>query len=200
MYLLDSGFTVVPLIFFMLLLIVVPVCLDYITWSCTRVTAWARQLALSYVLVGLLSDNPGFSYPDPEVWTVMALLYLIRVAQRKRGLAVACPDPLSSGLPLIASRDYYLTTRENVPVFYIVHPAFVLLSDLLFFRYYIMLCDNYVLVLLSLYCILPLCFCSLILAVLMLSVYTWGYFRPVYIRRSNAVSYTHLTLPTIYSV
>jgi len=50
------------------------VCLNHITWSCTRVTAWARQLVLSYVLVGLLSDNPGSSCPDPKVWIVVALL------------------------------------------------------------------------------------------------------------------------------
>ena len=32
----------------------VPVCLSHLTWSCTRVTAWARQLALSYVLAGCI--------------------------------------------------------------------------------------------------------------------------------------------------
>jgi len=52
----------------------VPVCLNHITWSCTRVIAWARQPALSYVLVGWLSNNSGSSCPDPRVWTVMALL------------------------------------------------------------------------------------------------------------------------------
>ena len=94
----------------------------------------------------------------------MALLYLIRVAQRKRGLAVACPDLLSSSLPLIGSRDSHLATREYFPVIHIVHLAFVLLGDLIFLRYYIMLCDNYVLVSLLLERILPLCFRTLILA------------------------------------
>ena len=85
-------------------------------------------------------------------------------AQQKRGLAVACPDPLCSGLPLIGSGDSHLATREYFPVFYIANPAFALLGDLVFLRYCIMLCDNCVLVLLLLGCILPLCFHTLILA------------------------------------
>ena len=107
------------------------------------------------------SDNPGFSCPDSRVCTV-ALLYLIRVAQQKRGLAVAYPDTPSS-LSLIGSRDSHLATREYFPVFQIVYPAFVVRSDHIFLRYYIMPCDNYVLVLLLLECILPLCFHTLIL-------------------------------------
>ena len=118
-------------------------------------------MALSYVLAGV-ANNPGSSCPDPEVWTV-ALLYLIRVAQQKRGLAVAYLDPPSSSLSLIGSRDSHLATREYFPVFHIVHPAFVLLSDHIFLRYYIMPCDNCVLVLLLLECISPLCFRTLIL-------------------------------------
>ena len=86
-----------------------------------------------------------------------ALLYLIRVAQRERGLAVACPDSLSSTLFLIGSRDSHITTREYFLIFHSVHPAFELHGDLIFLRYYIMLCDNCVLVL------LPLCFRTLIL-------------------------------------
>ena len=85
-------------------------------------------------------------------------------AQRKRGLTVACPDPLSYCLPLIDSRDSHLATREYFFVFYIVHSAFALLGDLIFLGYYIMLCDNCVLVLLLLECILPLYFHTLILA------------------------------------
>ena len=79
-------------------------------------------------------------------------------------LAVAYLDPPSSRLPLIGSRDSHLATREYFPVFHIVHLAFVLLSDHIFFRYYIMSCDNCVLVLLLLDCVLPLCFRTLILA------------------------------------
>ena len=82
------------------------------------------------------SDNPEFLCPDPGVWIVVALLYLIRVAQRERGLAVACPDPLSSSILMIGSRDFHLATREYFPVFHIVYPAFVFLSDLIFLRYY----------------------------------------------------------------
>jgi len=53
MYLLDFRFTVIPLIFF-ILLVIAPACLNHITWSCTRVTAWyARHLVLSYVIVEL---------------------------------------------------------------------------------------------------------------------------------------------------
>ena len=44
----------------------------------------------------------------------------------------------------------------------------MLLGDLIFLEYCIMLCDNCILVLLLLKCILPLCFRSLILA--------WGIF------------------------
>ena len=84
--------------------------------------------------------------------------------QRNRGLKVVCPDSLSSSLPLIDLRDSHLDTREYFPVFYIVHPDFVLLGDLIFLRYCILSCDNCVLVLLLLECILPLCFCTLILA------------------------------------
>ena len=68
-------------------------------------------------------------------------------AQRKRGLAVACPDPLSSSLPLFGSRYSHLSTREYFHVFYIVHPDFALLCDLIFLRYCILSCDNCVLVL-----------------------------------------------------
>ena len=144
--------------------LLVPACLSHITWSCTRVTAWAHQLALLYVLAGLLSDNPASSCPDPGVWIVVTLLYLIRVAQRKRGLAVAGSDPFSSSLPLIGSRDSHFANREYFPVFHIVHPAYALLGYIIFLIYYIMLCDNCVLVLLLLECILLLYFRTLILA------------------------------------
>jgi len=124
---------------------------------------YTRHLALSYVLAGV-ANNPGSSCPDPRDWTVAALLYLISVAQRERGLTVAYLDPPSSSLSLIGSRDSHLATREYFPVFHIVHPAFVLLSDHIFLGYYIMPCDNCVLVLLLLDCLLPLYFRTLILA------------------------------------
>jgi len=93
-----------------------------------------------------------------------ALAVADKSAQRMRGLAVACPDPLSSSLLMIGSRDSHLATREYFPIVHIVHPVFVLLSDLIFLRYCIMLYDNCVLVLLLLECISPLCFRTLILA------------------------------------
>ena len=65
--------------------------------------------------------------------------------------------------PMIGSRDSHLATLEYFPVFHIVHLSFVLLSDLIFLRYYIMPYDNCILVLLLLECILPLCFRTLIL-------------------------------------
>ena len=37
-------------------------------WSYTYVIACACYLVSFYVLAGLLSDNPGLAYPDPEVW------------------------------------------------------------------------------------------------------------------------------------
>ena len=159
MYLLDLGFTVI----FLILLVISYTCMPgphhLIMYTCA---CYARHLALSYVLAGV-ANNPGFSCSDPGVWTV-ALLYLIRVAQRKRGLAVAYLDPPSSSLSLIGSRDSHLATREYFPVFHIVHHAIALLGDLIFLRYYIMLCDNCVLVLLLLECTLSLCFRTLILA------------------------------------
>ena len=84
-------------------------------------------------------------------------------AQRKCGLAIACPDPPSSSLPLIGSRNSHLATREYFPVFYIVHLVFALLGDFTFMRYCILPCDNCILVLLLLEYILPLCFRTLIL-------------------------------------
>jgi len=95
-------------------------------------------------------NRGGFAVADQsgatEVWIVVAYL-----------------DPPSSSLSLIGSRDSHLATREYFPVFHIVYPAFVLLSDHIFLRYYIMPCDNCVLVLLLLDCILPLYFHTLIL-------------------------------------
>jgi len=86
------------------------------------------------------------------------------VAQQKRGLAVAYKDSPPSSPSLIDLRDSRVTTREYFPVFHSVHPTFVLLSDYIFLRYYIMPCDNGVLVLLLLDCVLTLCFRTLILA------------------------------------
>ena len=110
----------------------------------------------------LTTLNPHVQIPESGPW--QSCCSWSEHAQRKRGLAVSCSDPLSSSLLLIGSRDSHLATREYLPVFYIVHLAFALLGDFIFLRYCIMLCDNCVLVLLLLECILPLCFRTLILA------------------------------------
>ena len=94
---------------------------------------------------------------------MVALLFLIRLAQQKRGLAAAYPDPLSSSFPLFGSRDSHLATHEYFLVFHIVHPTFALIGDFIFLRYCILPCDNCVLVLLMLECILLLSFRTLIL-------------------------------------
>ena len=62
---------------------------------------------------------------------------------------------------------------------------FSLLGDLIFLRYCIILCDNCVLVLLLLECILPLCFRTLILTCTDTQRIYVRYFRPAHIRRSN---------------
>ena len=159
MYLLDLRFTVI----FLILLVISCTCMPephhLIMYTCA---CYAHHLALLYVLAGV-ANNPESSCPDLRVWTVAALLFLIRVVQRERALAVVYLDPPSSNLSLIGSRDSHLTTREYFPVFHVVHPAFALHRDLIFLRYYIMPCDNCVLVLLLLVCILPLCFRTLIL-------------------------------------
>jgi len=135
-------------------LLPVPVCLNHITWSCTRVTAWAFQLALSYILVGLLSDNPGPSCLDPRVWTVNLdsgdLALTDQSAQRKCGWAVVCPEPLFFQPPWSAREMLILFLVSIFQSFYIAYHAFALLDNLIFLGYCIMLCDNCVLVLLLL--------------------------------------------------
>ena len=147
MYLLDLGFTVIFLIYLMLFVIsctCMPRPHHLIMYTCA---CYACHLALFYVLAGVV-NNLEFSCPDPRDGTVAALLYLISVVQRKRGLAVTNPDPPSFSLFLIGSRDSHLATREYFPVFHIKHPTFMLLSDIIFLRYCIMPCENCVLVLL----------------------------------------------------
>jgi len=48
-----------------------------------------------YVLVGLHSDNPKSACPDPEAWTLVKFLLLIRVAQQKHEDLIADPPDLS---------------------------------------------------------------------------------------------------------
>ena len=167
----------------------------YVTYHCLYMYAWATSLDhvhvwllehanwLYYMYSRVASDNPRFLCPDPGVWTV-ALLYLIRVAQLKRGLAVTYPDPPSSSLSLIGSRDSHLATHEYFPVFYIVHPTLCFL--MIIYSWDIISClmiTVYLCYYWNIYC-----HCASVLwflHVLMLSVYTWGYFWPAYIRCSN---------------
>ena len=147
----------------------------YVTCHCLYLYAWTTSLDHVHVWLPEHADWLYYMYSSGCFWQswilmsrswsldVVALLYLIRVAQRKRGLVVSCLDPLSFSLPLIGSRDSHLATREFFPVFHIVHPAFALLGNLIFLIYCIMLYDNCVLVLLLLEGILPLCFRTLIL-------------------------------------
>ena len=87
----------------------------------------------------------------------MALLYLIRVAQRMRGLAVVYLETH------FLSEIFILLLVSIFQSFYIAYLVFALLGDLICLGYCIMLCDNCVLVLLLLECILSLCFRTLIL-------------------------------------
>ena len=84
--------------------------------------------------VQILKSEPWWPYRTWAEW------------QRKRGLAVTCPDPLSSSFSLFGSWDSHIATREYFLVFHIVYPTFALLGDLIFLIYFIMLYDNCVLV------------------------------------------------------
>ena len=84
-------------------------------------------------------------------------------AQRKCGLAVVCSEPLFSQPPWSAREILILLLVDIFQSFYIAYHAFALLGDLIFLKYYIMLCDYCVLVVLLLECILPLCSRNLIL-------------------------------------
>jgi len=74
MHLLDLGFTVI----FLILLVISCTCMPgphhLIMYTCA---CYARHLASFFVLAGVV-NNPGFSCPDPGVWTI-AMLYLISV-------------------------------------------------------------------------------------------------------------------------
>jgi len=159
-----TWFTAVPLIFFMLLVI-----------ACTCMPEPHHLIMHTY---DCLSTPTGFIICTRRVafwqpWILISrswsldrggLVVVDQSAQQKRGLAVVCPDLLSSNLPLIGLWDSHLANREYFLAFHIVHPTFALLGDLIFLIYCIILCDNYVLALLLLECILPMCFCTLILA------------------------------------
>jgi len=163
MYLLDFGFTVVPLISFMLVVFACTCMLEshhLIMYTCDclstptgfvictrRVAFWQPWIPMSR---SWSLDRDSLDVPDQsgaaEAWISSCL-----------------SGPSFFQPPLIGSRDSHLTTREYFPVFHIVHPTFALLGDLMFLIYCNLLCDNCVLVLLLLECMLPLCFRTLIL-------------------------------------
>ena len=63
---------------------------------------YARHLALLYVLAGV-ANNPGFSCPDPRVWTLVAWLELIGVRSgSSRGGQSHCHSSSSQYLSYLA--------------------------------------------------------------------------------------------------
>jgi len=163
MYLLDFRFTTNSLI------------VIYVTGHCLYLCMPELHHLIMYTC-DCLSTLTGFILCTRWVifwqpWTIMSRSKSLECggfavanqsAQWKRELAIVCPDPLFFQ-PLDRLGDSHLATREYFPIFYIAYHAFVLLDDLIFLEYCIILCDNCVLVLLLLECILPLCFRTLIL-------------------------------------
>jgi len=86
-------------------------------------------------------------------------------------------------LDLSAGSRLSFSAREHLFVVQIVILTFVSGCDILYMYQYITLCDNFVILMLE--CIFPRASVLFYLPVLMLSVYTWGYFRPAYVRHSN---------------
>jgi len=87
--------------------------------SLNHVHVWLPEhakLTLSYVLVGLLSDNLGPSCLDLRAWTVVTLLYWSEYAA-KAWISCCLSGPSFLPAPLIGSRDSHLATREFFPVF-----------------------------------------------------------------------------------
>jgi len=145
---------------------------------------YARHLALVYVLAGV-ANNPEFSCLDLRVWTVAAILCLIRVAQRERGLAVVCRTlflPASSWsareifiLPLVSTFLYFISYILLLCFLVIIY-SWDIISCLVITVYWCYYCWIVCYNCASVFWFLP---------VLILSVYTWGYFWPEYIRRNN---------------
>ena len=108
MYLLDFGFTIVPLIFFMLLVTActyMPESHHLIMYTCDCLstptgfilrTCWVAFLTTLDLHVQILESNLWW----PSV--------VDQRAQRKRGLAVVYPEPHFLPAPLIPSRDLIL--------------------------------------------------------------------------------------------
>ena len=161
-YLLDSDLLMILWFSFMLLVIACTYMseLHHLIMYC--VTAWACQLALSYVLAGLFSDNPGPSCPDPGAWTVVAFCSWSECAAE-----AWISDCLSAALflsaPLIGLRDSHLATLEYLHVLFMPCNHTSHLFDVIAMLRWIIPCDELCTCIFLLKCILSLCFWILIL-------------------------------------
>ena len=176
-----SRFTVIFLILLVISCICMPRPHHLIVYTCAY---YARHLVLSYVLVKV-ANNPESSFSDPRDWTVAALLYVISVAQREHGLAVAHPDSPFSSLSLIGSLYSHVATREYFPDFIVY---ILLLCFLVIIYSWDIISWLVITVYWCSYCWIVYYHCASVLwflPILMLSVYTWGYLRPAYICHSN---------------
>jgi len=175
MYLLDLGFTVI----FLILLVISCTCMPgphhLIVYTCA---CYARNLALSYVLAGV-ANNPGSSCPDPRVCTVAALLYLIRVAHNSCLSGPSFQPPWSAReiriLLLVSTFLYFILYILLLCFLVIIYSRDIIscfVITVYWYYYWWIVCYHCA----SLLWFLP---------VLMLSVYTCGFFQPAYIHHSN---------------
>ena len=146
-----------------------------------------HQLSYSYLLC---HSAVTWSF----VWEVLTPLNLY-VQVLKRGLKwspplkikpiswnkLICPSSFRSWILLLARGS----SSQPVSTFCCTNCNFTFVSgcDIMYMYQYITLCDDFVIFMLE--CILPRASVLFYLHVLLLSVYTWGYFRPAYVRRSN---------------
>jgi len=142
-----------------------------------------RHLVSSYVLAGLFFDNSEPSCSDPKVQQKRGgiLLWKPWTSSRCIESAIAHSWPVS----LDRFTRFPFVVREYLLVLFVLCDYSLRLFDVIFMLYWITPYDNCVLRLLCwnvyYHCASVLWF----LLVLMLTVYMWGYFCHVYIRRSN---------------
>ena len=161
-YLLDFGFTTDSLIFI------------YVTRHCLCLYVLTTYLIM--YTCDCLSKPTGFILRTRWVifwqpWTFMSrsrsldcgsLTVVVRQVA-KAWISGCLSDPLFFQPPWSAREILILLLVSIFQSFYIVYHAYAPLGDLIFLKYYIMLCNKCVLILLLLECILPLCFRTLIL-------------------------------------
>ena len=109
-------------------------------WSCTCVTAYARQLASSYVLVGLFSDNPRPSRPDLEAQQKHGgiLLWKPWTSSRSIESAIAHSWPVS----LNRLTRFSFVVSEYLQILFIPCDHTLRLFDVIFMSYWITPCDT----------------------------------------------------------